>query len=96
MNAGPGTNTGHGHVWERPDGLKARCGGPGACAECVADAARWAPSGVAAADEVSRLRDMLRSTRDLFRQFADDDSPTIRPAARVMAHALTVYLGERP
>ncbi len=33
----PGTNTGHGHVWERPDGLKARCGGPNLCRECSAD-----------------------------------------------------------
>lgn len=26
-----GTNAGHGHVWPRPDGVKARCGGPGLC-----------------------------------------------------------------
>ena len=38
----PGTNTGHGHVWERPDGIKARCGGSGFCAQCSADqACRW-------------------------------------------------------
>jgi hypothetical protein len=36
----PGTNTGHGHVWERPDGKKARCGGEGLCSQCKADAAR--------------------------------------------------------
>lgn len=36
---GPGTNTGHGHVWERPDGSKARCGGPKMCEECAKDAA---------------------------------------------------------
>jgi hypothetical protein len=29
-----GTNTGHGHVWERPDGAKLRCGGPALCREC--------------------------------------------------------------
>lgn len=34
-----GTNTGHGHVWERPDGLKARCGGPGFCQVCSGDQA---------------------------------------------------------
>lgn len=39
---GPGTNTGHGHVWERPDGMKARCGGPGVCAKCSLDAGRFA------------------------------------------------------
>lgn len=32
-----GTNTGHGHVWERPDGMKARCGGVGLCKICQAD-----------------------------------------------------------
>jgi hypothetical protein len=35
----PGTNTGHGHVWARPDGLKARCGGPALCRECARDTA---------------------------------------------------------
>lgn len=34
-----GTNTGHGHVWERPDGITARCGGPGMCSECASDLA---------------------------------------------------------
>ena len=29
-----GTNYGHGHVWDRPDGMKQRCGGPGICGEC--------------------------------------------------------------
>jgi hypothetical protein len=38
---GPGTNTGHGHVWERPDGMKARCGGTAICVECAKDHARW-------------------------------------------------------
>lgn len=40
-----GTNAGHGHVWERPDGLKARCGGPAMCAECARDAAQPSTSG---------------------------------------------------
>ena len=35
----PGMNTGHGHVWERPDGVKARCGGPGLCKICSRDEA---------------------------------------------------------
>lgn len=34
-------NTGHGHVWARPDGVRARCGGPKLCRECAADAARY-------------------------------------------------------
>ncbi|WP_054882095.1 hypothetical protein [Pseudomonas sp. NBRC 111128] len=31
------TNKGHGHVFPRHDGVKAKCGGPGLCAECAAD-----------------------------------------------------------
>ena len=27
-------NVGHGHVYPRPDGMKARCGGPGICYQC--------------------------------------------------------------
>ena len=30
-------NTGHGHVFPRPDGVKARCGGPALCSECAFD-----------------------------------------------------------
>jgi hypothetical protein len=37
--SGPGTNTGHGHVWPRPDGVRARCGGPAMCQRCAIDAA---------------------------------------------------------
>jgi hypothetical protein len=37
---GPGTNTGHGHVWPRPDTAKARCGGPALCPACARDVIR--------------------------------------------------------
>lgn len=40
---GPGTNTGHGHVWPRPDGVRARCGGTRLCTKCRDDAERWPP-----------------------------------------------------
>jgi hypothetical protein len=35
-------NIGHGHVFPRPDGVKARCGGPAICMECAGDQARKA------------------------------------------------------
>lgn len=38
-------NTGHGHVFPRPDGVRARCGGPGLCAECSRDAAKASARG---------------------------------------------------
>lgn len=33
----PYTNTGHGYAWERPDGVKMKCGGIGICEECSVD-----------------------------------------------------------
>ncbi len=33
-------NKGHGHVHERPDGVKARCGGPGICSVCALEMAQ--------------------------------------------------------
>jgi ferredoxin len=35
-----GENTGHGHVRPRPDGLKARCGGPAICGACAREVAQ--------------------------------------------------------
>lgn len=45
-----GTNTGHGHAWPRPDGMKARCGGVVLCRECARDnglVERWRKGGTA-------------------------------------------------
>jgi hypothetical protein len=36
---GGALNVGHGHVRPRPDGMKARCGGPGICSQCSREAA---------------------------------------------------------
>jgi hypothetical protein len=35
-----GQNIGHGHVFPRPDGVRARCGGPALCPACARDLAR--------------------------------------------------------
>jgi hypothetical protein len=37
-------NTGHGHVRPRPDGVKARCGGPALCSECAREQATVPPT----------------------------------------------------
>lgn len=39
QNSGRDPNSGHGHVYKRPDGVKARCGGPPMCSECARDMA---------------------------------------------------------
>lgn len=36
-------NSGHGHVVPRPDGVKARCGGPAICSQCAKEAAQLGP-----------------------------------------------------
>ncbi|MGH3501262.1 MAG: hypothetical protein ACRDQA_10305 [Nocardioidaceae bacterium] len=43
---GPGSNTGHGHAWPRPDRRKYRCGGTRMCSQCKHDAELWQPSTV--------------------------------------------------
>jgi hypothetical protein len=55
MPYAPGTNTGHGHVWERPDGVKARCGGPRICKECARDYAQRMRQAFVSYDELVPL-----------------------------------------
>jgi hypothetical protein len=38
-------NQGHGHVTPRPDGIKARCGGPALCSECAKEKAALEAAG---------------------------------------------------
>lgn len=38
-------DTRHGHVVPRPDGVKARCGGPAICPVCAREAAQEAAAG---------------------------------------------------
>ncbi len=45
-------NQGHGHVFPRPDGVKARCGGPAICHVCAIDLGRKnAQESIAAAEQ---------------------------------------------
>lgn len=46
------TNEGHGHVFERPDGLKAKCGGPKICMDCARDRSAKIVADVKAAEQV--------------------------------------------
>lgn len=52
----PGQNTGHGHVFARPDGARARCGGPRLCQRCRVDAEYRDELAQRRADEVAELR----------------------------------------
>ena len=54
MTANP--NTGHGHVRPRPDGVKARCGGPLGCGVCARE--------LAAAQAGAQPSDILRISRE--------------------------------
>ena len=72
---GPGSNTGHGHVWPRPDGGKARCGGPGLCSPCSADAARYPTTPPAQAAEAVEMVGWIRE--DGFLPVSDTDAATV-------------------
>jgi hypothetical protein len=78
-------NTGHGHVRPRPDGVRARCGGPGMCAECSRELAReklGKPPGeqesLTSKTLLDRLEkatcdgDLYMGTRDLFQDAIDE------------------------
>lgn len=102
----PGTNTGHGHVWRRPDGVRARCGGPAVCSKCAADAAAIAALGTVrreprehreAVAEVQRLREALEVIAAIATD--TDDGPDRLPRSlpkqlRAVARTAFEALGE--
>lgn len=47
-------NAGHGHVRPRPDGMKARCGGPRMCSVCARESAALVPNGGCACTSLDR------------------------------------------
>lgn len=70
-----GANSGHGHVWARPDGVRARCGGPAMCSKCAKDAAmmeakkqqqQQAPDGAAI------IKEMTEHDLKLYRQMLSE------------------------
>lgn len=90
-SAGPGTNTGHGHVWPRPDGRRNRCGGPALCGRCREDAAPWPPVDQATVDALRAEIAQLRAGA------ADDPGPedTIPTPAQLIARVLKLPAAER-
>lgn len=57
-------NSGHGHVFPRPDRARARCGGPRLCRQCAGDLARAQSEAPALEPERSPDADDLVSTVD--------------------------------
>ena len=60
-------NTGHGHVFPRPDGAKMRCGGPAMCKVCAADRARK-PDTLALALDLAAERERLLAEIERLRE----------------------------
>lgn len=54
-------NIGHGHVFPRPDGVMARCGGPAICSECALNLVQKNRSNVEPADSMKTLNEILDS-----------------------------------
>jgi hypothetical protein len=48
-------NVGHGHVFRRPDGERAQCGGPALCRECAEDLGKQATQEQAHRKQVDAL-----------------------------------------
>lgn len=58
-------NTGHGHVYPRPDGQRTRCGGPGRCPACTADGLEAATAWTAAALDASAAVEEVRAATQM-------------------------------
>lgn len=91
----PGTNTGHGHVWQRPDGVKARCGGPGLCKECSRDARPFVgkspPSAPAARARTDEAQDLAERCHGMVCDLAREADPDVRVTDLVIALSLDIY-----
>lgn len=72
---------GHGHVYPRPDGARARCGGPALCSRCRADAESQADqvAQVAQVDQVDQVGQVDQGAR-LSIEHADVDRVDDPPA----------------
>ncbi|EML5398589.1 hypothetical protein RI828_001259 [Pseudomonas aeruginosa] len=80
-----GANVGHGHVLPRADGVKMRCGGPGLCSECTADASRAraalaqpSPAPELERPEVAEVAFVLRNIGAMDAEDIDGDNVDLR------------------
>lgn len=80
MSGVPGTNTGHGHVWARPDGVKARCSGTLGCPECKADAKMYGKPAVQA-EEPQKHAQSAWAVSAMFHEGCGDCMILAQPAA---------------
>ena len=67
MSNAQASNTGHGHVRPRPDGVKARCGGPAMCRACQQELA-----GMPASADERYLRRLLAARVAMPHTYMDD------------------------
>jgi len=92
-------NVGHGHVIPRPDGVRARCGGPGLCRECSRDLARQRAKGtvdvhvsgsvarVTITADVHKLAEALRAAAEEVARVWPPQRPDAEAAAKPGAEA---------
>ena len=55
---------GHGHVTPRPDGARARCGGPGICAACAKEKSQLDASKALVSDMIAPTLEDVRDLRE--------------------------------
>lgn len=77
------SNTGHGHVYPRPDRVKVRCGGPRICNVCALDAAKKAEQEEEAATEVESLRGLVRANMRVIANLLAENSHLRDAADRI-------------
>jgi len=75
-------NSGHGHVYPRPDGVRMRCGGPALCPDCARDLAQKEAAEAPAPLTYEIADDLIQALDGLADQIA---MPMVMFAAKVGA-----------
>lgn len=89
----------HGHVTPRPDGVRARCGGPGLCGSCAQELEAQKrqvlpapPAPLSPRQALGELLAALERAKQLARIAAD--SPEMPPGARARAKDAECYVAQ--